>query len=145
MPNAIKSFPPSPITIACSAGATNPQPSVDANAPMTNKPLPATLPTMEDEPRPPQETLFAGEEALLGRPPKVSPAEGLKLMRARLEQLHHQLQSTHALLDQACAQGKVLRLDAINALEKSVDETSRDIADTKQRIAEYEAQLKAKN
>jgi len=72
-----------------------------------------------------EEILFDIAEAADGRPPKVTPEKGLRLMRERLEGLERQVNTIPP--------------------DARLTELYKEIRDTKQRIAEYETQLKGQN
>jgi hypothetical protein len=90
---------------------------------------------MDEDPQPPEEALFAGEEALHGRPPQIAPADGLRLMRDRLESLQQSIKSIESSAQNYTREQWYARLTEI----------SREIYDTKQRLREYEIQLKSQN
>ena len=73
----------------------------------------------------PDEALLAGEEALLGGPAKISPAEGLRLMRERQENL-------------------VKYLETCNS-ESEIKQITKELQDTRLRIAEYQSQIGSSN
>lgn len=94
----------------------------------------------DEEPRPPEEALFEGMEILNGgRPPKVTPEQGLAMMRERLESLNRQLD--HLCSDDTARAGSSKTL----ARYALIDQVTKEITDTKNRIAEYEAQLRSGN
>lgn len=88
-------------------------------------PMPAKKKTRSSSDEPPEEAIFAGMEILnRGIPPKVTPQEGIRIMQERLAQQERQ-RALYA------------------PYSKGYHDLERDITDTKQRIAEYQAQLNA--
>ena len=90
------------------------------------KPPPMAANHDQDEPTPKDiaDIHFIGAESLLGRPPQVPPAEGIAIMRRRLDQLD------------------TLILDASDEDRRLL---LREIRDTQQRLTEYETQLRSHN
>jgi hypothetical protein len=75
---------------------------------------------------PPDEVIFDASEALSGSPPKVTAAEGIRLMRERQESLLALIACTTATPEN----------------ETLIIRWRKELQDTKQRLAEYQSLLK---